>query len=74
VQGQMCELRISELVGVVTDYWRTRSGRSVDSLVLVLITACNLICTCSARFILFHPRKHIVSLCTGCLLLISTHA
>jgi hypothetical protein len=44
--------------------WHTQSGRSVGSLVLVLITACDLIFTCSARFILSHPRKHMVSLCT----------
>jgi hypothetical protein len=50
---------------VATDYWHTKSGRSVGSLVLVLITVCDLICTCSARSLLSHPRrKYIASLYT----------
>jgi hypothetical protein len=43
-----------------------KSGRSVDSLVLVLCTVCDLICTCTARFILSHLHKCMVSLCNAC--------
>jgi hypothetical protein len=53
-------------VGVVNDQGLPESRRSVDSLVLVLCTVCDLICTCTARFILFHLHKCVVSLCNEC--------